>query len=84
MLAAGQDRTVLTNMLFGDALVLLGKEMHGEVHAIKLAAWNCHVARLLGSASQNYCVMFGHHIVDGNRGADLNIGAEFDPFGPHL
>src|SRR5882762_6184734 len=50
----------------GDALVLQRQELHREVHAVELAPGYRQVARLLGSASEHYCVEIGHQLLGGD------------------
>ena len=58
MLARSEDRLIIgDDRLARDAPVLLRQEIHGEMHAVELAARDGQVARLLGAAREHDRVM---------------------------
>src|SRR5262245_25039278 len=52
LLAFCEDRLDIALRLAGDAAVLLRQEIHGEMNAVKLAARDGKVARVLGATSK--------------------------------
>ena len=84
VLAAGEDRLARRRRLAADAPVLLRQEIHGEVDAIELAAGNGQVARLLGAAGQDDCIIVGNELVGGDVDADMRAVVEHHALGLHL
>src|SRR5687767_1452137 len=102
--AAADDHHVLVRgpqvlhvLVARHALVLQRQEVHGEVHAVKLASGDRQVARLLGAAGQHDGVVVGQQLLGrnaafriaadaapGRLAADEHAGAELDAFLAHL
>jgi len=64
--------------------VLLRQEFHGEVNALEFAAGNRQVAGGRGAAGEQQRVIIAAQLFDRDIDADVGIGAELDPLGPHL
>jgi hypothetical protein len=64
--------------------VLLGEELHRVVDAVELAAEDRQVAGGLGAAGHHQHVVVVQQPLDGNRHADLEVGAEDHAFSLHL
>ena len=87
MLALGAERAARRGFFFGiagDALVLLGEEIHGEMDARKFAVFHCQVARRFRSARQHHRVIIGQQHFHGNAHTDFNAGTERHAFRFHL
>ncbi len=84
MLAGGQDFRPVADRLVVQAAVLLGEELHGEMHAIELPPRHGHVTGVLGAARQDHRVEFFLDLLNGDGDADMAVGAKFHALGPHL
>src|SRR5690606_20691735 len=84
VLALGEDRLDVGERLVGDAPVLLGQEFHGEVDAVEVAALDWQIARLFGTAREDYGVVLFDQFVDGDDVADMDAGMQHHALGLHL
>ena len=63
MLAAGENFLHAVQWLAGNSPVLLRQEIHREMNAVEIAAFDRQVARIFGAASQRHRVIFGKQLV---------------------
>ena len=60
------------------------QKIHGEMHAIELAAGNGKVARRLGAARKQHRIVGRSQLLDAQIDPDIHIVVEDDAFGLHL
>ena len=87
MLASGRDTAVRCGaelVIPCHPLILLGQEIHGEMDATKLPAFDQEVSGNLGSAGHDQDLVVIHQALDGDVDANLEAGAKDDPLGLHL
>ena len=71
------------SVVSGDAFVLLWEELHGEVDAVEVSAWDGQVSGSGGTAAEDNGVEVGAEPVAGDVAADVDGGAEDDSLGLH-
>ena len=84
MLAAGKDGGDVAERLVGDAAILLRQELHGEMDAIELAAFDRQIARLFGAAGEHHGIVFLPQLFDRHLDTDLHVVMEGNALGFHL
>ena len=61
-----------------------GRIVHGEMHAVEIAARDGEVARMLGAAGEQHGVIVALELLDGDVAADMDVAMEGDALGLHL
>ena len=87
MLALGAERAARRGFFFGiagDALILLGEKIHGEMDARQFAVLHRQVARRFRPARQHDRVIIGQQHFHRNTNTDFDAGAERHAFRFHL
>ena len=84
MLALSHNRLAGIHRLVRDAAVLLRQKIHGEMHAMQLAARHGQVTRLFRTTGQNHRIMAVFQVLQRGLLADFDIVMEHHTFGFHL
>ncbi len=82
--AGGENRPVIVPGRAGDAGVLLGEEIHGEVDAVQFAPRHRQIAGLLGAAGEDHRIAFAEQPGDRDARPHMAVRAELHPFRLHL